>query len=135
MIVTVVATGFDESYFAKTAAETKSKSSSDNISKLGAIDPQTDYKSIDNIDMDLDDSSQDEHDFTKDQDIPNIWSIDEENDGDKNSEDVNENTGNESSSDKVVTTSLEEDLEKPSFLRRLAKRRNKDDSSDADSDK
>jgi cell division protein FtsZ len=127
MIVTVVATGFDASYFAKTTGE-KTKSNAANTG-LSSLNDSHDENAIADIDMNLDDNESSEKDFKKDTEIPNIWSIDEEDQDNDSSKDDDSHTDEDDHIGKVVTTSLEEDLEKPSFLRRLAKRRKEDDSS------
>jgi cell division protein FtsZ len=125
MIVTVVATGFDASYFAKISGEKPKASVTTSLSSL--TDSQ-DENAIADIDMNLDDNEGANKDFTKDNEIPNIWSIDEE-DQDQDSSKEDDKDSDDDHRGKVVTTSLEEDLEKPSFLRRLAKRRKDADSS------
>jgi hypothetical protein len=63
------------------------------------------------------------HDFTSDQQIPNIWSIhDDEDDEPKVIQ-----PDDESGSDISGESSLEEELEKPSFLRRLSRRKKDSD--------
>ncbi|HEY4964733.1 MAG TPA: cell division protein FtsZ [Candidatus Saccharimonadales bacterium] len=126
MIVTVVATGFDASYFAKTAGEKPKASIS---SSLTSLNDAQDENTIADIDMNLDDNEGIDKDFTKDSKIPNIWSIDEEEQDQEANKDDNKDSDEDDHKGKVVTTSMEEDLEKPSFLRRLAKRRKEEDSS------
>jgi cell division protein FtsZ len=140
MIVTVVATGFDASYFSKLegGATNKSNKLSESTnslthSGLGLSDSQEE-KAIADIDMSLDDPQEAVKNFTSDSNIPNIWSIDDDDEDkdDKNDDKEDDDDSNKKSDDSgIVTTSLEEDLEKPSFLRRLAKRRKDDDSSDS----
>ena len=63
--------------------------------------------------------------------MPNIWAIDEhdDDDDDKKSESSHDDKKHDDDDDddeeesEIVTSDLEDDLEKPSFLRRLAKRR------------
>lgn len=118
MIVTVVATGFDTSYFADGKRSKKRAGMLQNPdSALTGEDMVADEQAISEIDMGLDDQDEKEQadNFgSGDETIPNIWSIDEEGDG---------SSDDEENKDEVVTSSLEEDLEKPSFLRRLSKRR------------
>jgi hypothetical protein len=66
------------------------------------------------IDMALDDQAGAD-DFKSDSGMPNIWTIDDDNDEDDRKHD-------EPKRDVVLSTDVEEELEKPSFLRRLAKR-------------
>jgi cell division protein FtsZ len=137
VIITVVATGFDASYYAKRDSDTPvvaSKPASLNTSKQ-------DEKAMSEIDMDLGDDQEQAPEFHQDEehDIPNIWAIHDhdEDDKDKSDDDKADDADNKDGSDdddseehEVVSSSLEDDLDKPSFLRRLG-RRNKGDKSDA----
>lgn len=131
VIITVVATGFDASYFAKRGENVPSVASS-----LPAAAPlaenvvnttKQEEKAMAEMNMDLDDDHPATHDFSKETPMPNIWALDEKDDDD----DSKSTSGDDDDEDddkadeqehEVVTSSLEEDLEKPSFLRRLAKR-------------
>lgn len=128
IIITVVATGFDASYFASRNNTGASIAAAPAPVSL-ATPPTTkqDEKALAEINMNLDDTTDDHHDFTKETPMPNIWSIDEDDDEDKKSDDSKDDNDDDDDKDsdkepEVVTSSLEEDLEKPSFLRRLAKR-------------
>ncbi|HSW36892.1 MAG TPA: cell division protein FtsZ [Candidatus Saccharimonadales bacterium] len=114
VIITVVATGFDASYYAKQDMPKASE-------PTAIVDTPTDSKNdeavISSIDMNLDDSEDNDH-FTSDTPIPNIWSIDDDQSDATDSTDADDNP--------LVSNGLEEELEKPSFLRRLAKRRGMD---------
>jgi cell division protein FtsZ len=117
VIITVVATGFDASYFAK-----KRRREPTAAPKLANPDATTkqDEKALAEIDMDLDASAQERaHDFhNHDAPMPNIWAIHEDEDSLDNDND------DETPPADVVSASLEDDdLEKPSFLRRLGRRR------------
>jgi cell division protein FtsZ len=119
VIITVVATGFDASYFTKrqTSPAAKTEDEEPETKETPAtptLDSKQDEAVISTLDMSLDDAPE-SHDFASDTPIPNIWSLDDEHEEDKA----------ESNDEPVVTTSLEEDLERPSFLRRLAKKRGK----------
>lgn len=119
IIITVVATGFDETYFAKRSSSTNEQVNQDVQKSHPAPHVETDVSSIS---MDLEHHSQSEdtsHDFRSDAAVPNIWSIDHGQDND------------DSQHDPIVGSEAEEaELEKPSFLRRLKKRRSqKDDES------
>jgi len=127
VIITVVATGFDASYFAgrpvgeegttTTAPVTTADTTTDEPAK-------TDDKDMTDLNMDLDDGTQAGDDFTSDDNhMPNIWSIDE----DKDDEETTEHQP-------VVSSHVEDELEKPSFLRRLAKRNKAEAESDEESD-
>jgi cell division protein FtsZ len=130
LIITVVATGFDDSYFAK-RGEKPVRSLVSEKSDLDVTSPKTskaEEKTLAEIDMDLGDSSADHHaDFTKETTMPNIWSIDED-DADKDKKDDKDTDKKDDSDDhEVVTSDLEDELEKPSFLRRLGRRHKDDD--------
>ena len=125
IIVTVVATGFDESYFSARTQETPEAQTSaqdydtaDEEERPSFAAPVPTNVDTSDIDLSLDEQNQ-EHDpgsFTDDTPTPNIWSID----------DPNEHTNDHSN---VVIGNHDEnddELEKPSFLRRLT-RRNKAD--------
>ncbi|HSX27444.1 MAG TPA: cell division protein FtsZ [Patescibacteria group bacterium] len=112
MIITVVATGFDASYFANRVAP---KASKDFVSAKSAD------KVMQDIDMELDDKEE-KSEFHNDTPMPNIWTL-------ENSEETEEKTDKEAETPNEIFTSdhEEDELEKPSFLRRLKRRGNKDD--------
>jgi cell division protein FtsZ len=120
VIITVVATGFDASYFAgrpvgeddeaTTTAPVVADEQREELVKA-------DEKDMTDIDMELD-SGRPAEDFTADDShMPNIWSIDEDKDDEADTDETDHHP--------VVSSHVEDELEKPSFLRRLAKR-NKD---------
>ncbi len=113
VIITVVATGFDASYYAERTAPAE---------EVAAATPAVDESAISEVNMDLDEAA-DHADFTNETPMPNIWTIDD--DEHKDDEDMLTKHEAETKKDEpaVVSSSLDEDLEKPSFLRRLAKRR------------
>ncbi len=108
IIVTVVATGFDESYYAtrdsKAAALVRQATTTDD-----QADNKIDEETMKDLDLELKDASPAE-DFHSD-DTPNIWALP---DGEEASKDIQD----------------EDELEKPSFLRRLTKRSKKDEDKD-----
>lgn len=115
VIITVVATGFDASYYADRSAPTET---------APVAAPVADESTISGIDMTLDESAP--SDFSSDAPMPNIWSIDEDTDKDDDHNNHSTNIDEHKDNDQhqaVVTSSLDDDLEKPSFLRRLSKRR------------
>ncbi len=123
IIITVVATGFDASYYAKRAIETGEKSKSKaSLSDSEPLTTKTDEKTLKDIDMDLGDNElPEEHDFSKDDThIPNIWSANEEEDSAKD-EKIEKEEKNEDESD-IITSELEDKIEAPSFMRRFRKR-------------
>lgn len=130
LIITVVATGFDATYFNKPTSQTVSDQDSqteanNSISVAApASVPQDDEADVSGLNMDLEHAKH-ESDFNSEPTIPNIWSIDSNHD-------------EESSNNPLIDTHDEEaELEKPSFLRRLKKRRSEKekDSESTDVDK
>lgn len=138
VIITVVATGFDASYFSKRTTDNPVVSSVPTFSAPASVTTsKQDEKAMSEIDMNLDDD-QPATDFTSETPMPNIWSIDDDEEKeakhghDTSKEDSHSSpshdthrtiSANDDDTDSdVVTGSLEDDLEKPSFLRRLAKR-------------
>lgn len=129
IIITVVATGFDASYFAKRQAPApveEIKTEDDKEDDYSYNEVKSDAMS--DMDMDLEvkadeDSIGDEQgELHNDQPIPNIWSLDHE--------DLSHDTGTTA----VVSSMSDEEseLEKPSFLRRFKKRGH--DKTDSDKD-
>ncbi len=118
VIITVVATGFDASYFANRRAPSVEVEAPASV-VAEQPKPVTDAD-VQDIDMDLQEHQETASDFTSDQPMPNIWSIseDDKDDDDKKLEQHQaEDTGGP-----VVSSHDEDDLERPSFLRRLTKR-------------
>lgn len=117
IIITVVATGFDASYYSKHKAPIET----------GLKDVRTtksEEKIITNLDMDLSENDESSSDFHKDDTpVPNIWSIDDAKDDKLSSKD-----------NEAVNLEEEIELEKPSFLRRLKGRRTQKDKTDDASD-
>jgi cell division protein FtsZ len=151
VIITVVATGFDASYYAKRDPETTAKVLSAR-SGPQLTTPKTtkqDEKALSEINMDLGDDDQPaSHDFTSDSPMPNIWSIQEDDEETDTSDDSSDDSdakksSNDDSDDEdddkpeehgVISGNLEDELEKPSFLRRLGRRRKDLDTDETDSD-
>jgi cell division protein FtsZ len=143
LIVTVVATGFEDSYFSKQASAhlksliTESASEdSDGYDEKSKTKPtksdQSKSKSDDipgDINMDLNDSKASEHaDFHADNDqTTNIW---QDESGENNDE-----GGEKNNKDRFVSQSFDdEEIEKPSFLRRLKRRKSESNKKSDDSD-
>ncbi len=130
LIVTVVATGFDESYFAK-----GSTGSSDTVvssyTPPRKEEPATTSQDVpDDINMDLDETKGKDvsDDFHGENKVPNIWShIDSEDEKDSGT-DADNDTDNKS----TKNVYNDEELDKPSFLRRLTRRST--DKKDAEDD-
>lgn len=128
VIITVVATGFDASYFRERAALPVTE----NTTSAGTTDSsqKVDDSLMKDMDVDLETSQEDS--FKSDAPMPNIWSIDN---SEEESEDSKES--DHTPSKPVVDTIFEQDeseLEKPSFLRRLKKLRGQSDENDAKKD-
>jgi cell division protein FtsZ len=109
IIVTVVATGFDESYYATRDRKSAKllRNAVEETKTVSRQPQQVDEKTMSEIDLELKDTSTPAEDFHNDE-TPNIWSFSDE----------------ENSSQKDQAEE-ESELEKPSFLRR-AFRRQKD---------
>lgn len=128
MIITVVATGFDDTYFANRNNPVAEQSP---VSNSPFIKRQTDDQDISGIDMDLHDEEK-ESEMSKDTPMPNIWTLDDHNE-EKSTKSENISDKNDSAKSGTVTNSLDEDeLEKPSFLRRLTNRRQQKDDENKD---
>jgi hypothetical protein len=128
VIITVVATGFDASYFANRHSDDKVLKSSSSSDDSDASSHKTSVSSNDDsvlsdIDTELDETQSD--DFHQDNAVPNIWTIEDTEEEEKTAE---------PSPSAVVTPSIleEDELEKPSFLRRLSKRHKDDDEAQQD---
>ncbi len=136
VIITVVATGFDVSYFSQskktTPASAKNDDSDDeNEQDSSTIPGEVMHPDMNDMDMELDSegsisANSDAHDFHSDTPMPNIWAIDHE--------DGLEPKGDDQQ-DGEKRTEEETELEKPSFLRRLKKRRDTKNASDDNPDK
>jgi len=145
VIITVVATGFDASYFTnrkrldeRSITNDNQDDSDDKKAKTKDKGSRSGDKVMSDLDMELP-PDQEDNDFHDDTPIPNIWAIDDENtDKKKDSETKDEDNKDEHHDDAeptVVNGIDEEDVEKPSFLRRLSRRRSKDnDRQDPDKD-
>lgn len=128
LIITVVATGFDASYFAARGAEAPATataaapavthSASDDFTSAVAPQPSAATDSdLSHIDTTLEESNP-ATDFKADAaNMPNIWTID-----DDDSDDHLTKHDDTPKNDVVLSSDVDEELEKPSFLRRLAKR-------------
>ncbi len=138
VIITVVATGFDASYFAKRKTESATggaASSGPKLDNLSTVTTKQDEKTLSEIDMNLGDDHNEAHDFNQETPMSSIWSIHDDDDSKSTS------TGDNTASDKdepdqpeMVSSSIEDDLDKPSFLRRLSRRRKDDEAEDDEDD-
>jgi cell division protein FtsZ len=130
LIITVVATGFDASYFGSRPKKPNLSNPSDNI--------------MNDINMDLsDDDTEVSSDFKSDKPMPNIWALDHEKDNETKEE---KDTEQKEDSDYKGATVVHnddgqdddnsfKDVEKPSFLRRLKKHKDSNNDSTSDKDK
>ncbi len=151
LIITVVATGFDESYYSQRLSTSSSPevttSRQDEQSDPKASMKQTagsttatdDDADISDIDMNLDSDKDKLSSFQSDAATPSIWTLDNKDDVDapeSNSSNASaKNTGNSSQDQANLKTDTahkapasdkpldEDELDKPSFLRRLTKSR------------
>jgi cell division protein FtsZ len=136
IIVTVVATGFDNSYFAPPTAETQASSHSATPSAKEeefyghAKDIKTDEVVPSDINMDLDDAPDKDHhgDFHADEPVSNIWAHDDDDLAtDSRKADTSDKSSNaDPKNGHIFAQSLEDD--EPSFLRRLKRLRSQKDS-------
>lgn len=133
IIITVVATGFDAAYFAKQQADDPdAQAQPSQTFNRKKHTKNNDDAVMSDIDMSLEDASPEAvSDFHSEDTMPNIWTIDEDkaNHETGSTDDVaaEEDADNQS----FVTGSMEEDeLSRPSFLRRLTKRHRDDSDSD-----
>lgn len=111
IIVTVVATGFNDTYFASRnakAADLIRNTSGKDEAKDMTPDHQVDEQTMADINMDLKETEEDSelHSFHNDEPAPNIWGLPE---------------------DEAEKAAEEDELEKPSFLRRFTARRQNND--------
>jgi cell division protein FtsZ len=130
VIITVVATGFDDSYYAK-----RGEVIANDRLRSTPLNSKKDDEHLSEIDMDIND--EEAPDFTKEEDdhLPNIWAMSEDHDEDEvvKSTDSHDETSQDDEDDndgRSLSDEQEADLEKPSFLRRLGRRKKKDDSKD-----
>lgn len=118
IIVTVVATGFDDSYFASRnarAADLLRQAAEEEA----AVPTQIDEESMKNIDMNLKDEVEEHAKEFHSDEVPNIWTL-----GSSDEENLSQKDQKEED---------EDELDKPSFLRRFRRRKAKA-ASDGDSD-
>lgn len=134
IIITVVATGFDDAYFANREHLPKGSTfvennTSDNL--------KADESEMADINMNLGDEGKEDNLEEDDKPMPNIWALDDAHD--INKEESKDDTSIKEDEDdfpkSVVGTIDEDELEKPSFLRRLKKRRQNKNNHDKTSDK
>lgn len=135
MIITVVATGFEAAYFhdrQKQVLGGTTSSDDDQVDQDNAAD-QTTEENMSGLDMDIHRATEAEtnaEDFQKDdEDKPNIWHMPDEKDNTEEKKAADETDSDQHRHGNffgAFDDNKEDDLEKPSFLRRL-KRKKKDD--------
>ncbi len=127
LIITVVATGFDASYFAQRPKEQEEKHEELLVG--------SDETAMSDIDTTLEEKE--DNDFVSETPMPNIWTLDEDNDEGDAEEERTETSADEDAREEpnhhtaIVSSKLDEDLEKPSFLRRLSKKRSQEDNEES----
>jgi len=125
LIITVVATGFDAAYFANRSVPVGQAGSA-----TTAISKSTDDADMGNIDMDLDEKNDATQVFQDDKPIPNIWALDQE----EAAKEEKQKSATEATPGSFVSSAEEDELEKPSFLRRLKKRRQTEENTSESAD-
>lgn len=132
VIITVVATGFDASYFAQQQSGSADLGSTNPVIDDSQPVPAAKTKADDDmtkIDMNLDEDDDTTTDFKSDH-MPNIWTL---NDSTTDSDDLRrDETRHDEYKPEIKESNSDAELEKPSFLRRLAKRYNTKESDDQD---
>lgn len=131
LIITVVATGFDATYFAsrtQTPAVIQQAQQEEPAAATedDSLASQSDDTDVSDINMNIDSNGKEMGDLHSEPAVPNIWALDHDQD------DTSANTTDGAGS---LSRSEEDELEKPSFLRRLKKRRsskNPEDSSNSE---
>ncbi len=133
IIITVVATGFDAAYFANRSIDVPSAQS-----EVQQTVSSTSESTMSEIDMDLEKQEGDEaaEEFQKEDDHKPFWSHKEEKESEDEDSKPEEEKKEESRVDKAAEGFFgsmhkedkdDDDLEKPSFLRRLKRRKDNDD--------
>ncbi len=124
IIITVVATGFDASYFSQRSADQPAQPSTVSSSKV-------DDGLMKDMDVSLETAVEEKDSFHTETPVPNIWTIDNPTDDNTKGSEEKAETNKQPS---VVGPIFgdEEELERPSFLRRLKNLRGH--SSDTDND-
>ncbi len=133
IIVTVVATGFDASYFAGRTQRPAQESVAAEPAPLASSASPT-ASEMSNIDLSLNDT-QTHTDITSnftddDSNVPNMWTIDDTDNSedssdkaDKKEDDADKQSVSTESNIFIGGQGIDDELEKPSFLRRLTRRK------------
>ena len=125
VIITVVATGFDASYFARgtVGAQPETARTPEPVVHTKADEDMS------KIDMSLDEHIETITDFKTDG-TPNIWTLEDQDESKQDGAQPEHNGSDREESN--TERDIESELEKPSFLRRLTKRYNKDQDKEDD---
>ncbi len=136
IIITVVATGFDASYYS--GRPKQQDNFKDDKKSTHTLMPADEDEAMNGINTDLEDY---ESDFvTETHDVPNIWTLsDDDEEDDKNGSEDTLSAENHSDNEEpsvpheeaFVSSKMDDDLEKPSFLRRLSRNKKKDEEDDS----
>ena len=123
MIITVVATGFDDAYY--TNRDDAPAAATSRVLHTTEAPKASDMKALD---MDLPDEGHKE--LEDETPMPNIWSMHDDETEDEKQETKEENNSHKQKSDSSHSEEedTEDELEKPSFLRRLTRRRGQEKS-------
>lgn len=136
IIITVVATGFDDVYYTSRSKEEAKLADSSAVNSEPASTPRS--KDMKALDMELPETDRDPKKLDEeDTPMPNIWSMHEVEDDDEGSKDDKNTTDGDSDKSKIekdTDTDSEDELEKPSFLRRLTRRKDQQKKSDKKAD-
>jgi cell division protein FtsZ len=117
IIITVVATGFDATYFASRTTAPALAAQTVPADEPVTTPPAEEDSEVPDLNMNIDAGSQEMGDLHSEPAIPNIWALDH----DQEAAESNDETAG-------LSQTEEEELEKPSFLRRLKNRRGHKDS-------
>ncbi len=132
IIITVVATGFDASYFAERQAGAIADLPAQSAAPAVTTTRQPKDEDLSKIDTSLEEQDKVE-DFTADNNMPNIWTLDDHNDSKETHRKDESDTKRPDHNDHDADADSDAELEKPSFLRRLTKRyKDQDTPDDAD---
>lgn len=119
LIITVVATGFDAAYFSNRSATQVALSSTQASDDDNSTSSKTDDAVLEHIDTSLEREQSQSNDFVHESPVPNIWTMDAEK---TDADTVSESHETNGSNDESQSETEEDELEKPSFLRRLTRK-------------
>jgi cell division protein FtsZ len=129
IIITVVATGFDASYGARNTAAPVAAPAPINPAPASVVHTKAD-DDMAKIDMNLDEDHPAADDFKSDNNMPNIWTLEDTDDKASNESSKTSQPVSHAKSDDDDEQDHDRELEKPSFLRRLTKRHKEHDDTD-----